>query len=516
VAFGVSAVQVLPSLEFMSLSDRAENTYQFATYCSFPPQNFFTFLVPKIELSSLEHDWEFGGYIGVFALILAGIGAVFSKHSLHKRCFGIILLIAVTIMLGSFTPVYRLYYKFLPGIATFRIPARCLIMFVFAMSVFTGFGLQNVCESSPTKKQHIFAMTWLVVLFLCLFTGAIIFQVTPAPKEMGLAGGFFVVAFIVLNLNYFLKSKPAIAGLIIAALFVELYLTYFPRIPRMNQDEVLQKRPYELLFGKDPGFYRVASVFNATFGANYHYYDINGCTPVALGHYFRFIHEMANLPVPRERKHTLNAALFCPDTVFSSKILGIKYAIISVEYKEGYVELMTAPQVMPRAVLVKDAIVLPRLEEHLQRIKRPDFNPWRQVLLESLPNQNEQPTPKITEPLPKENNVTITKYQPNRIELQSVSDSDTYLVLSELFYPGWHAYVDDNKVQILRADYLLRAIPLTAGRHNIVFVYRPASFLAGAALTLLTLLVFIPYLFKNEAPRLCTRGLLRRRVKNKS
>ena len=49
----------------------------------------------------------------------------------------------------------------------------------------------------------------------------------------------------------------------------------------------------------------------------------------------------------------------------------------------------------------------------------------------------------------------ITKYQPNRIEVDCASDSDTYLVLSELFYPGWQAYIDGNKVQILRADYLL-------------------------------------------------------------
>ena len=85
------------------------------------------------------------------------------------------------------------------------------------------------------------------------------------------------------------------------------------------------------------------------------------------------------------------------------------------------------------------------------------------------------------------NNVVITKYQPNRIEVDCASDSDTYLVLSELFYPGWQAYLDGNKAQILRADYLLRAVPLTAGRHNVAFVYRPASFLIGAAITVFTL-----------------------------
>jgi uncharacterized membrane protein YfhO len=61
--------------------------------------------------------------------------------------------------------------------------------------------------------------------------------------------------------------------------------------------------------------------------------------------------------------------------------------------------------------------------------------------------------------------------------------------LSELFYPGWQAYIDGNKALTLRADYLLRAIPMPAGRHNVVFVYRPASFLIGAAITIFTLLL---------------------------
>jgi uncharacterized membrane protein YfhO len=130
-------------------------------------------------------------------------------------------------------------------------------------------------------------------------------------------------------------------------------------------------------------------------------------------------------------------------------------------------------------------MVLPQLKDQLQYMKRPDFDPQQQVLLQSPLPKNAQPASKGTEA----NNVTITKYQPDIIELSCFSDSDTCLVLSELFYPGWCAYLDGNKVQILRANYLLRAIALPAGRHNVVFVYRPLTLLAGAAITILTLLV---------------------------
>jgi uncharacterized membrane protein YfhO len=484
VAFGISAVQVLPSWEFMSLSDRAEKTYQFATAYSFPPQNLFTFLAPAVNNSSLKQDVEYAGYLGILAIILAGIGACFSRHSQHTWCFRIMALIAVTIMLGDNTPIYHLYYQCLPGISTFRIPARCLLIFTFSMSALAGLGIQHICQTATTKKQHIAAMGLFAVLLMCLFAGAVFFQVPLASKDIVLAVAFFVVAFVILDLGRFVKNKSVVAGVIIAVLFIDLYLAYHSQTPIINQNEVLKKQPYERLFGNDLGFYRVASPLDAFVGANFHYYGVNAYTPIALGRYFRFMHETANVPIETKTRHTLNPRIFSRNSVFSSKILGIKYALIINE--DGF-ELMTAEQVMPRATLVSNALFLPRLEDHLQYIKRPDFDPQKQVLLEAVPPENVPPNPKGTEAPPDGNNVTITKYQPNRIEVDCASDSDTYLVLSELFYPGWQAYIDGNKAQILRADYLLRAVPLTTGRHNVVFVYRPTSFLIGAAITIFTL-----------------------------
>jgi uncharacterized membrane protein YfhO len=484
VAFGISAVQVLPSLEFMSLSDRAEKTYQFATAYSFPPQNLFTFLSPAVNNSSLKQDVEYAGYLGILAIILAGIGACFSRYSQHIWCFRIMALIAATIMLGKYTPLYYLYYQFLPGIATFRIPVRCMVIFVFSMAVFAGFGTGHLCQTSISKKLQTSAIALWIVLLVYLFAGAEYFGVPLVSKEIFTAVALFIVAFAILTLNQFVKNKSVVAGIIIAALFADLYLAYHPQIPVINQDQVFEKQPFEYQFQKDRGLYRVASPLDALVGMNFHYYGVNAYTPLALESYFRLMHETANVPVLKETRHSLNPQMFHGNSVFSSKILNIKYAFI----KDGNeFELITANQVMPRATLVNNALFLPRLEDHLQYIKRLDFDPQKQILLEAVLPENVPPNSKGAEALPDENNVVITKYQPNRIEVDCASDSDTYLVLSELFYPGWQAYIDGNKAQILRADYLLRAVPLTTGRHNVVFVYRPASFLIGAAITIFTL-----------------------------
>jgi hypothetical protein len=82
--------------------------------------------------------------------------------------------------------------------------------------------------------------------------------------------------------------------------------------------------------------------------------------------------------------------------------------------------------------------------------------------------------------------VRISHYEPNRIELTTKSDAPALLVLSENHYPGWRSYVDNKFTETLRVDYNLRGIALPAGEHTVQVIYRPKSFLLGAAISLLT------------------------------
>lgn len=266
VASGISAIQILPSAELMSLSDRAQNTYEFATFMSFPPQNFFTFLVAKPREALLNTNWEFGGYMGILSAVLAAMGMVFSKHRRYSYCFGIIAVIAVTIMLGSYTPIYHFYFKHLPGISTFRIPARCLVVFVFSMAILVGLGIRQLCESHIPKRQQIFMMAVLAILLIALFVGADVLHISLTSREILLAIGFIIAASIILNLRRFTKNAHLVPCCLIIVLFADLYLTYAQQVPEQSQNELLQKNPAELLFEQDIGFYRVNLPFGALRG----------------------------------------------------------------------------------------------------------------------------------------------------------------------------------------------------------------------------------------------------------
>jgi hypothetical protein len=78
---------------------------------------------------------------------------------------------------------------------------------------------------------------------------------------------------------------------------------------------------------------------------------------------------------------------------------------------------------------------------------------------------------------------------PNRLWVQLQADSEGWLVLSDVWYPGWQATVDGRKTEVERANYLFRAVKVPKGNHEVLFVYQPVWFYVGAAISLFTCLV---------------------------
>ena len=90
--------------------------------------------------------------------------------------------------------------------------------------------------------------------------------------------------------------------------------------------------------------------------------------------------------------------------------------------------------------------------------------------------------------------VTITSYEPNRLTYEVSSDKGGVLVFSEIYYPGWEAKVDGQPVELGRVDYILRALNIQPGKHEVELSFFPKSVnatetVAYVAYVLLLLLV---------------------------
>ena len=80
--------------------------------------------------------------------------------------------------------------------------------------------------------------------------------------------------------------------------------------------------------------------------------------------------------------------------------------------------------------------------------------------------------------------IEMTSYAPNELHYKYSAASDRLAVFSEIYYPnGWQATVDGEPVDLLRADWTLRAALLPAGEHEVVMTFRPESYRTGAAVS---------------------------------
>lgn len=134
--------------------------------------------------------------------------------------------------------------------------------------------------------------------------------------------------------------------------------------------------------------------------------------------------------------------------------------------------------VQPRAFVVRDVVFLPDTwdgsEMALNLMREPNFNPAaRAVIHDDGIAGTVGAGARHALPLRSPTESTITIYTAERVEIQVQTPERAYLILTDAYYPGWHATVNGQPAVIQRADVMFRAVPVPAGESTVVFEYRP-------------------------------------------
>ncbi|MBK6963066.1 MAG: YfhO family protein [Bacteroidales bacterium] len=88
--------------------------------------------------------------------------------------------------------------------------------------------------------------------------------------------------------------------------------------------------------------------------------------------------------------------------------------------------------------------------------------------------------------------ISLTEYQPNKLKYQSESNAAQVAVFSEIYYDkGWNAFIDGKPAPYFRANYVLRAMHVPAGKHEIEFRFEPRAYFTGEKISFASSLILI-------------------------
>jgi hypothetical protein len=155
----------------------------------------------------------------------------------------------------------------------------------------------------------------------------------------------------------------------------------------------------------------------------------------------------------------------------------------------GDVKIYANRTVLARAFLVSDALFATGDAEALQLMQSETFDPAKTVV---LPGAGENEGRREGETLPSNSPAlipSIVSYSPERIVIDVTASQPGYLVLTDAYYPGWLATVDDQPVEVERADIMFRAVKIPAGQHRVELRYQPQSFTFGLLISIGTAVV---------------------------
>lgn len=86
----------------------------------------------------------------------------------------------------------------------------------------------------------------------------------------------------------------------------------------------------------------------------------------------------------------------------------------------------------------------------------------------------------------------LTQYQPNEISFKSQSKTPQLAVFSEIYYPkGWNILIDGKEVPYIKANYLLRAVHIPAGNHDVKMIFAPKVIQTGKTISMIVFILFI-------------------------
>lgn len=429
-------------------------------------------------------------YIGAVVIFLAVMGLLLLKGSVKWWLAGVSLLAVMLAWGKHFMPLTDFFIDYVPAYNKFRTVSMILVIVEWSFPLLAMLALKEVMDGKcPTEKvvsavkKSLFITGGIALFFLV--AGGMLFDFTgeydgsmglPADvmtamsierADMLRADALRSLIFILLTAGVmfaWLKkglSTGKTAILLVTLVLIDMipidkrYLNYDHFHPRHKAVGVTPtEADKQIMADPDPDF-RVADMTTSLFAdatSSYFHKSVGGYHAAKLRRYQEFVSEYLS-----------------DGDLKGYNMLNTKYFITKDE--KGNPQAVYNDMALGNAWFVDSIVVADDANAEFEAIA--DIDPARTAVIDKRFLGAGMPSTEVDSTA----TIKLTEWRANRLVYRSDSDVDGVAVFSEIYYPhGWSATIDGKEVPVLRADYILRALEIPAGEHEIVFEFSAPHF----------------------------------------
>ena len=456
-------------------------------------------------------------YVGAFVLFLFVLGLFIVKGPMKWALLAVTVLSVLLSWGKNFMGLTDFFIDYVPMYAKFRTVASILVIAEFTIPLLAMLALKELLTGGRTLKQlqkplvGSFALTAGICALFAVMPGMFFSDFVSSAEMQALSQfppeqlnplldnlremrramftadcwrSFWIivvgVVLLVACLMKKLKASYAVGALLVLCLFDlwqidKRYLNDSMFVEKSQRDapQPLTTTDKQILQDKSLD-YRVLNLASNTFNENetsYYHKSIGGYHAAKLRRY----QEMIDAYIMPEMQAMMEAVAdaqgdmtnVAGDSIYPVlNMLNTKYVIMPLQ--GGQTVPIQNPYAYGNAWFVDKVEFVENANQEIERVGKIDLrheavadNKFSQQLGQSTTQANSV--------------VTITAYEPNKLTYDVESDKGGVVVFSEIYYPGWTATIDGQPAELGRVNYILRALNVKQGKHQVVLSFDPKS-----------------------------------------
>ncbi len=470
-------------------------------------------------------------YVGAFVLMLFVLGLFIVKGPM-KWCMLAATVLSILLSWGkNFMGFTDFFLDYVPMYDKFRTVASILVIAEFTIPLLAMMALKKMVDEPEClnrKKDSLLSGRYIAVAFALTGGVALLFWLTPdiffgtylssfdmSSMKQYVEAGYIpqeMMSGIITNINEMhraMLTSDALRSFIIIGIGTVLLLLFrwhkiqakamvaavtllclvdmwgvnkrylndglFTR-PRSNEQTYVKTIADDMILTDPTMYYRVLNLSLNTFNDNttsFYHKSIGGYHAAKLRRYQELIEEHLH----GEMQNVMQAASLTGgnfaqvngDSLFAAlNMLNTRYVIL--KQKEGKHVAVQNPYAYGNAWFVNEVKYVDDADAEIAELHNiaPRHTAVADKRFSDVLGEANATTDSTA-------NVTLTAYEANSLAYQVESQQGGIVVFSEIYYPGWRCTIDGEETPIARANYVLRAIRVPAGKHEIVMTFDPQT-----------------------------------------